>query len=397
MAKTTERKALKKSRASFGLIGKVKISDKTFNLNNSYDSGWTSNQMYLGVDCGNGNTVFVEMSGGFFPNNDNILRGFSKDDRDDSGKSKMVEVAWEDRFDETLLDTIADSSFLTVGIEKDVKDKTVYKKFLSAYDAVQYIAENLKDGMIVNVKGNLTYSEYEGNINTKKEVTSIVLSKVEEESDFKATFTQTILVDKDSVGKVDKEKGTVELNAYVVDYVGNPKINGKKVAIKKNVVYPKTFEIYVDPEKKDVSAKMIERFFKVKKKGQINEITVVGNIIEGATIVNITEDDIPDDIKELIEMGLYSEDEAKNKLAVGGGTRERRMVILKPDIIYVGSEEDRKPTVAYTESKYEDTDLLFYEMALIEAGVSVDNDDSETSDTNNNDDDEDLAALLADM
>lgn len=396
MAKKDERKALKKSKASFALIGKAKISDKTFNLDNTFDSGWTSNQMYLGVDCGNGNTVFVEMNGGYFPNDDNILRGFSKEDKDDSGKSKMVEVAWEDRFDEELLDTIADSSFITVGVEKDVKGKTVYKKFLSGYDAVAYIEENLTDGTIVNVKGNIGYSEYDGNVSTRKEVTSIVLSKVEDESDFKATFTQTILIDKDSIGKADKEKGTVELNAYVVDYVGNIKIDGKKTAIKKNVSYPKTFEIFVDPDKKEVSAKMIDKFFKVKKKGQINELTVVGNIVEGATVVNITEDDIPDDIKELIEMGLYSEEEAKAKLAVGGGSRERRMIITKPDIVYVGKDEDRKPQVAYEEGKYDDADLLFYEVALSEAGVVVDNDDNEEDDVNT-DVDDDLEALLADM
>ena len=73
MSKSDERKALKKGKASFNLIGKAKVTDKTFNLDNSYDSGWTDNQMYLGVDCGNRNIVYVEMRGGFFPEVDNIL------------------------------------------------------------------------------------------------------------------------------------------------------------------------------------------------------------------------------------------------------------------------------------------------------------------------------------
>lgn len=368
MAKSKERKALKKGKAAFTLIGKVKVTDKTFNLDNSYDSGWTDNQMYLGVDCGNGNMVYSEMRGGFFPDDDNILRGFSKDDKDDDGKSKQVEIAWEDRFDEELLDTIADTSFITVGVEKDVKGKTVYKKFLSAYDAVEYLNEHLEDGMIVNVKGNIGYSEYEDNVTVKKEITSIVLSKVEDEADFKATFTQTILLGFDSIGKKDPEKNTIALNAYVVDYVGKPKIDGKKIEIKKNVTYPKTFEVAIN-DNPEITAKMLQKFFKVKKKGSINVLTVMGNLIEGAAIVNITDDDIPDDIKELIEMGLYSEEEAKAKCAVGGNNRERRMVILKPDITYVGQDDERKPTVAFEEAKYEDTDLYFYEQALNDAGV----------------------------
>lgn len=396
MAKTKERKALKKGKATFNLIGRVKVTDKTFNLDNSYDSGWTDNSMYVGVDCGNGNTVYAEMRSGFFPDKDNVIRAYSKDEKDDAGKSKSVEIAWEDRLDESLYDTISDSSFLTVGVEKDVKDKTVYKKFLTAYDAVEYLNEHLEDGMIVNVKGTIGYNEYEGNVSAKKEITSIVLSKIDDEADFKATFSQTILVDSKSIGEKNDDKGTMELAAYVVDYVGKPKINGEKIEVKKNVTYPKTFEVAIN-ENPEITAKMLQRFFKPKK-GKITEITVTGNLVEGGSTVNITEDDIPDDIKELIEMGLYSEEEAEKKIAVGNGNRERRMIIVKPDIIYVGTGDDRKPTVAFEDGKYDEDDLYFYEQALLDAGAepSSDNDtDSESEKTSSEDDD--LLAMLEGM
>lgn len=386
MAKSTEKKALKKGKATFNLIGRAKVTDKTFNLDNSYDSGWTDNQMYLGVDCGNGNIVYAEMRSGFFPDKDNVIRAYDKNEKDESGKSKSVEIAWEDRFDESLLDSIADSSFLTVGVEKDVKGKTVYKKFLTAYDAVEYLNEHLEDGIVVNVKGNIGYSEYEGNVSVKKDITSIVLSKVEEEEDFKATFSQTILVDSKSIGKKNEEKGTMTLDAYVVDYVGSPKIDGEKVEIKKNIVFPRAFEVEIN-ENPEITAKMLQRFFKPKKKNTLNEITVTGNLVEGAAIVNITEDDIPDDIKELIAMGLYSEEEAEKKCAVGNNNREKRMIIVKPDITYVGQGDERKPTVAFEENKYEDSDLYFYEQALNDAGVDTETDNEEASDDASEDDD----------
>lgn len=396
MAKTKERKALKKGKAAFNLIGRVKVTDKTFNLDNSYDSGWTDNSMYVGVDCGNGNTVYAEMRSGFFPDKDNVIRAYSKDEKDDAGKSKSVEIAWEDRLDESLYDSISDSSFLTVGVEKDVKDKTVYKKFLTAYDAVEYLNEHLEDGMIVNVKGTIGYNEYEGNVSTKKEITSIVLSKIDDEADFKATFSQTILVDSKSIGKKNDDKGTMELAAYVVDYVGKPKIDGEKIEVKKNVTYPKTFEVAIN-ENPEITAKMLQRFFKPKK-GKITEIIVTGNLVEGGSTVNITEDDIPDDIKELIEMGLYSEEEAEKKIAVGNGNRERRMIIVKPDITYVGTGDDRKPTVAFEDGKYDENDLYFYEQALLDAGAepsSDDDTDSESEETSSEDDD--LLAMLEGM
>lgn len=417
MAKSTEKKALKKGKATFNLIGRVKVTDKTFNLDNSYDSGWTDNQMYLGVDCGNGNIVYAEMRSGFFPDKDNVIRAYDKNEKDESGKSKSVEIAWEDRFDESLLDNIADSSFLTVGVEKDVKGKTVYKKFLTAYDAVEYLNEHLEDGVVVNVKGNIGYSEYEGNVSVKKDITSIVLSKVEDEYEkihenevkkaeednnpdfefteledfFKAVFSQTILVDSKSIGKKNEEKGTMALDAYVVDYVGSPKIDGEKVEIKKNVVFPRSFEVEIN-ENPEITAKMLQRFFKPKK-GKLTEITVTGNLVEGAAIVNITEDDIPDDIKELIAMGLYSEEEAEKKCAVGNNNREKRMIIVKPDITYVGQGDERKPTVAFEENKYEDSDLYFYEQALNDAGVDTSSDSGDSSDDETSEDD-DLLKML---
>lgn len=400
MAREKERKALKKGKASFNLIGRIKVTDKTFNLDNSYDSGWTDNSMYVGVDCGGGNVIYAEMRSGFFPDKDNVIRAYSKDEKDDAGKSKSVEIAWEDRLDESLYDSISDSSFLKVGVEKDVKEKTVYKKFLTAYDAVDYLNEHLEDGMIVNVKGTLGYSEYEENVSTKKDITSIVLSKVEDEKDFKATFSQTILVDSKSIGKKNEEKNTIELSAYVIDYVGKPKINGEKIEVKQNVTFPKLFEVAIN-ENPEITAKMLQKFFKPKK-GKVAEITVTGNLVEGGSTVVITEDDIPDDIKELIEMGLYSEEEAEKKIAVGNnGNREKRMIILKPDITYVGKDENRKPTVAFEDAKYDEDDLYFYEQAINEAFANSENADisemeSEDADEDTSEDD-DLLAMLEGM
>lgn len=394
MAREKERKALKKGKASFNLIGRVKVTDKTFNLDNSYDSGWTDNSMYVGVDCGGGNVVYAEMRSGFFPDKDNVIRAYSKDEKDDAGKSKSVEIAWEDRLDESLYDSISESSFLTVGVEKDVKEKTVYKKFLTAYDAVDYLNEHLEDGMIVNVKGTLGYSEYEENVSIKKDITSIVLSKVEDEKDFKATFSQTILVDSKSIGRKNEEKNTIELAAYVVDYVGKPKIDGEKIEVKKNVTFPKLFEVAIN-ENPEITAKMLQKFFKPKK-GKVTEITVIGNLVEGGSTVAITEDDIPDDIKELIEMGLYSAEEAEKKIAVGNnGNREKRMIVLKPDITYVGKDENRKPTVAFEDAKYDEDDLYFYEQALLDAGAESNSDeDTDLESEGTSSEDDDLLAML---
>lgn len=396
MAKTKERKALKKGKASFNLIGEVKLTDKTFSLNNEYNSGWTDNSMYVGIDCGIGNIVYAEMRGGFFPDQDNVIRAFSKTDKDDNGKSTQLEIDWEDRFDGDIIDEVAKTSLITIGIESDVKGRTVTKDFLSAYDAVEYLAEYLENGMVVNVKGNLRYSEYDGNVSVKKEITSIFASKMEEEN-YRATFTQQILVDNKGIGKLDKEKNTVSLNAYVVDYVGKPKIDGEKYDVCQNVVFPRSFEFEMNSEHPELTGKILSKFFKPTKKDNLMTVTAVGNLIEGANIVEIQDEDINEEIALLFEANIWDKESVENKgKAVGQGTREKRMVITKPDIIFVGDEGDKKPHVAYEDGEYTINDLYFYEQALIDAGYDPDEDgngnDSENSQSESNMSDEDILA-----
>jgi len=366
MATTKETKALKKNKSQFNIIGKVKITDKTFNLNNKYDSGWTDNSMYIGVDCGQGNLVYAEMRGGYNPSKENTIRAFSKDEKDASGKSKQTEIAWEDRLDESLFDTIAETNFVTVGIEKDTGGKTVYKKFLSAYDAVEYIHEHLEVGMAVNVRGNLKYSEYDGNVTIKKEITSIALSQ-KEESEYRATFVQSVLFDNSSIGKVDKEKSVVNINAYVVDYLGNIKIDDTKIEIKKNIVYPINLEMQVNEKNTTAVNFLLNKYIKVTKKGILNELVIEGDIVEGTATVEVTEADYPDDIKELIAMGVYTEEEYKGKvISFNGGKRERHMYLRRPATVSLGKDDSKVLGILFETGKYTDADLIFYEQIITE-------------------------------
>ena len=239
---------LKKGKASFTLIGKAKINDYTFDLDHEYDSGWTSNNMNIGIDCGDGNVVYAEMSGGYFPakyNRDNkvYVHGVKVDD---NGKNvddyeNTFTIDWDDRNDSSILETIGKGCFITVGIEKDEKGNTFYKDFLTEYDAVQYLSEHLADETVVNVKGIISYETDGEKVYIKKKINNIALSKAESDK-FKATFVQTILLDDGSIGKPDKEKNTIPMSVYVVDYIGKPKINGQKIEVKKNFAIPVNME-----------------------------------------------------------------------------------------------------------------------------------------------------------
>ncbi len=381
MTKKEEKAILKKGSSQFQLIGEAKINDYTFKIDEESNSGWIYNNMNLGVDCGNGNTVYCDMMGGYSSVNDNVIYVHGK--KDDNGKEvddfeNRFTIDWDDRFDSDIIDQIGKQCFITVGLEKDAKDKTFAKKFLSAYDAIEYIKEHLTAETIINVKGNLKYSMYQGNTQIKKEVTSVFLSKADDSSKYSATFQQTILVDKDSIGKYDKEIGAFPITTYIIDYVG--KYGESKQEIKQNVAFTKVFQFEVVETEIEKGTKLLNKMFKAKK-DNVNEIMVEGNIIEGQAKVNITLDDVPDDIKELIELGAYTEEEALAKCAVGN-TREKKMVIKKPVIRIVGEGDEKKPVIVRTDDKYKFDDLVF----LSQLVKSEDDDGNKDKDNKKNDD-----------
>lgn len=381
MAKQEVKTQLKKGNARFNLVGTAKVSQYTFNLDQqSSHSDWIYNTMNLGVVCKDNNTVFADMMGGYGAERDNVIyvHGVKPvvdengEPRTDSKGNVMMQddfsnrftIAWEDRFDKDILETIGDLCFITVGLEQvesEEKDKegntvfyTVYEKFLSAYDAIEYISKHLDDGMVINVSGDLQYQTYEGNVSIKKNITSIALSKATPDK-YKSTFQQTILLDKGSIGKADKETGAVPIYARVIDYMKVTK-NGQ-VVFKGNAPFNVSFEIVPNQDKPELTKMFLEKFIKVKK--GITELGVEGEIIETSTLAEISEDDIPEEIKDLIELGLYSKEEIVGKMSAGG-KRVRRYVITKPLTKKVTVDGDSKLTVVRTEQRYTEEDLLVY-------------------------------------
>ena len=195
--KTTQKKITRENWvSSFTLIGKAKINDYTFKINEkSEKSAWIYNSLNLGVDCGEKyGVVYSEMMGGYSDNGNSIIYAHGKKDDGSDDFEQQITVDWEDRNNESVLKTIGDLCFITIGLEKTNEGKTFYKKFLSAYDAIQYIKEHLEEGMVVNVKGSIKYSSYNGKTQTKKNITSIALSKVDSENKYVAILIKILQV-----------------------------------------------------------------------------------------------------------------------------------------------------------------------------------------------------------
>lgn len=350
-----EKKVIKKSDwvSNFNLVGKAVINDYTFKIDErSEKSGWIYNSMNLGVDCGEKHgVVWADCMGGYGESNDNKIFAHGKRDDGTDDFDIKITVDWEDRFNPSVLEEIGDMCFITVGLEKTDKEKTYYKKFLSMYDAIAYAKEHLEDGMVVNVRGNLKYSTYNDVTQVRKNITSIALSSAEDASKYKATFTQSILIDKDSASlkNIDKDKSVMLVDAKVLDYV--KEVNG--IEVKGQYPYIKQFEFKLNLENEKQCKAVYEKLFKVKK--DVTQITFEGELIEGGAVSTATWDDIPEDIKDLVACGVFTEEEALAK-CTSNNNRERRMVLTKPFIKLVG--DDRTPVVQKFEEKYTEEDLI---------------------------------------
>ena len=350
-----EKKVITKSdwQANFTLIGKPVVGDYTYKIDErSEKSNWIYNALNLGVDCGEKfGTVYAEMMGGYGEDRENKIFAHGKKDDGSDDFEKQIVVEWEDRFNDSVLEEIGDLSFMTIGVEKTSEGKTFYKKFLSEYDAIAYLKEHLTEDMVVNVKGRLAYSTYNDNVQVRKNISSIVLSKVDDPANYKATFTQTVLIDKDSASlkNIDKDKGVMFVETRVLDYV--KEING--VEVRGQYPFNKTFEFELNLENEKQCKTILEKLFKVKK--GVTQITFEGEFIEGGAVITATWDDVPDDIKDLVDMGVYSKEEALAK-CTANGSRERRMVLKKPVIKLVG--DDKVPVIQKFEERYTDDDLI---------------------------------------
>lgn len=340
--------------ANFNLIGEAKINDYTFKIDErSEKSGWIYNSLNLGVDCGEKHgVVYCEMMGGFSDSGNNVIYAHGKDDNGKDDFNEKLQIDWEDRMNDDILESVGDLSFITVGLERTDKGKMFRKKFLSPYDAIAYIQEYLKDGMKVNVRGTLKYSTYNDKTQVRKNITSIFLSNADSPDKYVARFNQSILLDSDSASlkpeNIDKDKSIMYIDARVLDYV--KEINGHE--IKGQYPFRKQFEYQMDFTKPDVCKKVMDKVFKVRK--GITQYTFEGIFIEGGAMITATLDDIPDEIKELIEIGVYTEEEALTRCSTNG-SREQRMVLTKP---YIRNTEDGSVLQRFDE-KYTEEDLSF--------------------------------------
>ena len=102
-------------------------------------------------------------------------------------------------------------------------------------------------------------------------------------------------------------------------------------------------------------------------------------------------DDVTDDVKALIAMGLYTEEEILTKYAAQGGI-ERRYVLTRPIVKIEGDAENKQTVPQIFDDRYTEEDLI-----VDVSSNSNSNSDSEIWDTSAILDDDDDDSWLSEL
>lgn len=359
----TEIVEFKKGRNSFSLTGRLRITPNSFTLDKVSESGFTSNRAYIGVDCGDGNVVYAQMFDGYNDKKKLFIHGSKLDDagkKVDDFTDKM-EVEWRDRFNKDVLEEAGPQCFVKIGLQKRDDGKLKVVRYLSEYDAINYLYEIFKDmpseerdRIVVNVSGDLSYNYYEGKVKVQKNIRSISAVDVAE-SAFKAEFTQTVYANKDSIGKADLQTNTMPLSVYVPEYVGKYKGTDVKATV------PLPFDMTLDCSQSHAdAAKYIATT--IASSSNFCRATIIGTFKELGNTEQIDINKLDPQIRMAIQTGCISVEEIE-MIAAQGSSRVQQMFINGVRVYKDDSNEEevdinKKMRIDVEANVYKESELI---------------------------------------
>lgn len=339
----------KKGIKSFSLTGKLRLTDNTFTIDKQKEgSNYVYSSANLSLDCGHGN-VFCNLIGGHFTSGKNVLYAFGTEEVNGKKRTeftKQIIVPYEDRFNEDILKDISQDSMTIIAVENDTNNKPISKSFLSKEDAVKYLQATLTDGMVLNVLGEIVFrvdnnGETLFNFNIKR-----IYLNTHENPILKANFVMSVITEKDgfdSAQEID-ENGFVEMDCFVAEYMKEYKGNQKSVV-------PLPFRFYIDTKANENWKKIISEFFRPSEK-YLAETTIEGSVVSVGNTQTVDLEDVPDDIKKLVELGIISENELAN-VGANNNSLVQMLVFNRPRIAI----QDGKMSVMCNKEKYSHNEL----------------------------------------
>lgn len=300
----------------FSFVGKLGLGKETEKFKPIKTSksakGWLGTRVNFSLF---NNTGYhnLELFEGYMENGSTIVYCLGKDKGADNKLPKM-QVKWADRLNQDIIDKVAGFNKFVLEIG-DVK-----QEFLAGADFVAKVIEILKDEKYkdqkFHVEGSVVYNEWDGKIYRKfmpKTIKTVTAETPDESVVNLDMFYTNGALDEDTIGKY-------VVNGFIRQYDGTTK---SEISFPQSVVIDTT---------KAVTEKQQKAFDLIKSRFVVTDDTfmkmgVKTVAVNGREKVNITLEDLTDEEKELIDLGLATFDEIANEY--GGTTNGDKISELK--------------------------------------------------------------------
>lgn len=323
MVETNE---LKRGVGFFRFVGKVATDPAGFRglQEAKKEGGWMSVRDVLTLSIDEATKVFPVIQDGLMASNPKIIR-FRKDVG--SGGDNRLDIPFNER--EAYVDKV--NGTLKARIEFDKDGKLIDREFIHGADLSNYLKTHLKQGTEITVTGNVHYNYYNESVHREYHITGVYLNEPrmvngEEVKGVPHTtqLTQTYLINADSFPrnfeKELKENGKTTLDVFVPEYVGKLHVGESRyVDVKKVLALPEKLVFKGDTE--ETLKKSLGFLNHIKKKvgKKAFRMGLINEVYDGAQTE--TEDvKVSQEIQDLIDLGIISEDEVKSQNRVKRGS-----------------------------------------------------------------------------
>ena len=372
----------------YGKLAAIKETDKWAPISHrTFDSGWEMLQVNWNVLSGT-NRIMCNMSGGRWMNTSkNIIKTFTAGKKDENGKfikGEQIDIPWDKRFDDEYIKQIPDyrktiidlgdpnvrkslqnivdgkakdSDMEAAGVSSVDEAKVELEKsnkrrhvFLDTYDACEFMKK-----VLASDKVNDTVFRISGTVDRSY-------------NSEKGSFYDSYVVNKIEIPNDNKESAEL----YIDFHFGADPVDDSDID-ETNTAYINGFSKYYDNRTKTIGfcpitltvhdakkAKEMKR--KLSGNGEIMNVGLIADIVNGAAISTITYDDLSDEDKADVDSGLLDLNEVIKALGgnkVGGKVKEFSFNRINPykkkieETIY--TMDDMVPAKA---KKEESTDLF---------------------------------------
>ena len=239
----------------------------------------------------------------------------------EDGKDEKLEVKWSDRFNQDIVNSVAGYKKFVVdtdsfshrksleeeGLDEELeKSKKKRKEFLHASDFVDYLRKVLDNEkskeMVFRVTGNVDFSYSAEKDLYYRTFTPQKITRVPDdtnqicEGSMKVYFSENAIDD-----TMADETGDIIFNAYTQNYFSN---------IKGNAFVPMSFKINKDAPK----AKGFVKLFNKAEDESVKELGITCDFINGAKRLEISEEMLSDEQREMIDMGMVTFEDIRAEL-----------------------------------------------------------------------------------